>query len=43
MKDVQYGLVVQNISDLAIKEIYGIYKIKRLTKEQIKKYKMTKR
>ena len=43
MKDVQYGLDVQNISDLVLKEIYGIYKIKSLTKEQIKKYKMSKR
>ena len=43
MKDVQDGLGVQNISDLVLKEIYGIYKTKSLTKEQIKKYKMTKR
>ena len=40
MKD---GLGVQNISDLVLKEIYGIYKTKSLTKEQIKKYKVTKR
>ena len=43
MKEVQDGLGVQNISDLVLKEIYGIYKTKSLTKEQIKKYKMTKR
>ena len=43
MKDVQEGLDVQNISDLVLKEIYSIYKTKSLTKEQIKKYKMTKR
>ena len=43
MKDVQDGLGVQNIYDLGLKEIYGIYKTKNLTKEQIKKYKMTKR
>ena len=43
MKDVQNGLGVQNISDLVLKEIHGIYKEKSLTKEQIKKYKMTKR
>ena len=43
MKDIQNGLGVQNISDLVLKEIYGIYKTKSLTKEQIKKYKMTKR
>ena len=40
MKNVQDGLGVQNISDLVLKEIYGIYKTKNLTKEQIKKYKM---
>ena len=43
MKDIQNGLGVQNISDLILKEIYGIYKTKSLKKEQIKIYKMTKR
>ena len=43
MKNVQDGLGVQNISDLVLKEIYGIYKTKNLTKEQIKTYKMTER
>ena len=43
MKEAQDGLGVQNISDLVLKEIYSIYKTKSLTKEQIKKYKMTKR
>ena len=43
MKDVQDGLGIQNISDPVLKEIYGIYKTKSLTKEQSKKYKMTKR
>ena len=43
MKDIQNGLGVHKISDLVLKEIYGIYKIKSLTKEQIKRYKMTKR
>ena len=43
MKDVQDGLGVQNISDLILKEIYGIYKTKSLITEQIKKYKMNKR
>ena len=42
MKGVQDGLGVQNISDLVLKEIYGIYKTKNFTKEQIRKYKMTK-
>ena len=37
------GVGVKNISDLVLKEIYGIYEIKNLTKEQIKKYKMTER
>ena len=43
MKDVEDGLGVQNISDLVLEEIYGIYRTKNLTKEQIKKYKMTER
>ena len=43
MKDVQDGLGVQNISDLVLKEIYGICKTKNFTKEQIKKNKMTGR
>ena len=43
MENVQDGLGVQNIFDLVLKEIYGIYKTKSLTKEQIKRYKMTKR
>ena len=34
---------VQNMSDPILKEIYDIYKTKNLTKEQIKKYKMTER
>ena len=42
-RDMQNGLRVQNISDLVLREIYGIYKTKSFTKEQIKKYKMTKR
>ena len=43
MKDVQDGLAVQMISGLVLKEIYGIYKTLGFTKEQIIKYKMTKR
>ena len=42
MKDIQKGLGVQNIYDLVLKEIYSIYKTKSPTKEQIKRYKMTK-
>ena len=43
MKDIQNGLGVQSISDLVLKEIYGIFKTQNLAKEQIKRYKMTKR
>ena len=43
MKTLQDGLGIYNISDLVLKQIYSIYKTKSLTKEQIKKYKMTKR
>ena len=43
MKDVQDGSGVQNTFDLTLKEIYSIYKTKTLTKEQIKRYKMTER
>ena len=42
MKNLQDGLGVQNISDLVLKEIYGIYKIKNLTIEQIKNTKCLK-
>ena len=41
--DVGNGVGVKNISDLVLKKIYGIYETKNLTKEQIKKYKMTER
>ena len=43
IKDVGNGLGVKNISDLVLKEIYGIYEKKKLTKEEIKNYKMTER
>ena len=43
MKDVQNGLGVTNMSDLILKELYGIYEIKNVTKEQVKEYKMTGR
>ena len=43
MKDVESGIGVKNISDLVLKEIYGIYEIKIPTKEQVNEYKMTKR
>ena len=43
MKNVGVGLGVKNISDLVLKEIYGIYEKKELTKEETKCYKMTER
>ena len=43
MKDVGDGLDVKNISDLVLKEICGIYEKKKLTKEEIKCFKMTER
>ena len=43
MKDVRSGMGVKNISDLILKEIYGICETKNLTEEQVKEYKMTKR
>ena len=43
MKHVQDGLSVQNISNLVLKEIYSIYKTKKTTKDQTKKYKVTER
>ena len=43
MKNIHNGLGVKNISDLVLKEIYGIYKTKNLTNKQIQKYKITER
>ena len=43
MKNVGSDLGVKNISTLVLKEIYGIYRKKNLTKEEIKNYKMTER
>ena len=43
MKDVRSGVGVKNISDLDLKEIYGICETKNSTKEQFNEYKMTKR
>ena len=43
IKDVGDGLGVKNISDLVLKEIYGIYEKRKLTKEEIKCYKMTEK
>ena len=43
MKDVGSGIGVKNISDLVLKEIYGICEKKLPTKEQVNEYEMTKR
>ena len=43
MKDVGSGIGVKNISDLVLKEIYGICETKNPSKEQVNEYKMTKR
>ena len=43
MKDSGEGWRVKNRSDLVLNEIYGIYEKKKLTKEEIKNYKMTER
>ena len=43
MKDVRDGLGVKNMSDLVSKEIHSVYERKRLTKEEIKCFKMTEK
>ena len=43
MKDAGSSMGVKNIYDLVLKEIYGIYEKKELTKEEIKNYKITER
>ena len=43
MKNFGAGLGVKNISDLVLKELYGIYETKELAKEETKCYKMTER
>ena len=43
MKDVGSGMGVKNISDLVLKEIYGICKTKNPSKEQVNEYKMIKK
>ena len=43
MKDVGSGIVVKNMSDLVLKEIYGICETKNPSKEQVNEYKMTKK
>ena len=41
MKNVHDGLGVKNMSNLVLKEIYGKYGRKNLTRNETKKYKMT--
>ena len=43
MKDIESGMGVKNISDLVLKEIYGICETKNPSKEQVNEYKMTKK
>ena len=43
MKDVGSGIGVKNISNLVLKEIYGICETKNPSKEQVNEYKKTKR
>ena len=43
MRDVGSSVGVKNISDLVLKEIYGICETKNPTKERVNEYKMTKR
>ena len=43
MKDIESGIGVKNISDLVLKEIYGICKTKNPSKEQVNEYKMIKK
>ena len=43
MKDVGSGIGVKNISDLALKELYGICETKKPSKEQVNEQKMTKK
>ena len=43
MKDVGSGIGVKNISDLVLKEIYGVCETKNPSKEQVDEYKMKKR
>ena len=43
MKDLGSSIGVKNISDLVLKEIYGICETKNPNKEQVNEYKMKKR
>ena len=43
MKDIASGMDLKNISDLVLKEIYGICETKIPSKEQVNEHKMTKK
>ena len=43
MKDVGSDMGVKNISDLVLKEIYGICETKNSTEKQVHEYKMAKK
>ena len=43
MKDVGSVMGLRNISDLVLKEMYGICKTRNLQKKEVNEYKMTKR
>ena len=43
MKDAEIGMGVKNMSDLILKEIYGICETKNPSKEQVNEYKMIKK
>ena len=43
MKGIGSGMSVKNISDLVLKEIFGICETKNPIKEQINEYKMAER
>ena len=43
IKDIGNGIGVKNISDLVLKEIYGICETKIPSKEQVNEHKMTKK
>ena len=43
MKDIESDIGLKNISDLGLKEIYGICETKNPSKQQVNEYKMTKK
>ena len=43
MKGIGSGIGVKNISDLVLKEIYGICETKNPSKEQVNEHKMAKK